>query len=57
MIGIGLDDFENVGGFLEVEEVLVEIGALGKEVVEVEVESALIGDALVEETRHGANVG
>ncbi|KAL6182161.1 hypothetical protein ACLB2K_043584 [Fragaria x ananassa] len=41
VIGIGLDDLEDLGGLLEAGEVLVEIGALGEEAVEVEIQGAL----------------
>lgn len=56
-IGVGSDDGEDVGGFLEGEELLVEVEALGEEGVEVIVERALVGDALVEEASHGPDVG
>lgn len=56
VVGVGADDLEDVCGFLEGEELLVEIGALGEEGFEVEIEAALVGDALVEEAGHGAHV-
>lgn len=57
MVGVRLDYVEDVGGLLEVEEVAVEVGAAGEEGVEVKVEGPLVGDALVEEAGHGADVG
>lgn len=57
MVGVSLDDVEDVGGLLEVEELLVEIRALSEEAIELQIQSSLISNALVEKTRHGTNVG
>ena len=59
VVGLGLDDVEDLGGALEAVELPVEVGALREEAVEVEVEIelALVRDALVEEPRHGSDVG
>ena len=57
VVGLGLDDVEDLGGALEAVELPVEVGALREEAVEVEIELALVRDALVEEPRHGSDVG
>ena len=57
VVGLGLDDVEDLGGALEAVELPVEVGALREEAVEVEIELALVSDALVEEPRHGSDIG
>lgn len=57
VVGVGVDDVEDVGGALELEEVAVEVGALRQKLVEFNVHRSLVSDAFVKEARHGANVG
>ena len=54
---VGRDYIEYHRRFLEVEELLVQIGALREEVVKVEVQGALVRYALVEESGHGSDIG
>lgn len=55
--GFGAGKVEEVGRAREGGEVAVEISAGREEGLETEVEGPLVGDALVEEVSHGADVG
>ena len=57
VLRVGRDYIEYLRRFLEVEELLVQIGALREEVVKVEVQWALVRYALVEESGHGSDIG
>ena len=57
VVGVGVDDVKDVGRALELEEVTVEVSALREKLVEFDVDGSLVSDALVEEARHGADVG
>ena len=56
VIGVRSDDGEDLGGFEEGGEMLVEVGALREEGFEVDVERTLVSDAFMEEAGHCSDV-
>ena len=57
VVGVGVDDVKDIGGALELEEVTVEVSALREKLVEFDIDGSLVSDALMEEARHGSDVG
>ncbi|CAK9148747.1 unnamed protein product, partial [Ilex paraguariensis] len=56
VVRISLDDLKELGGFVEVGELFVKIGALGENGVQFKIQGSLVGNAFMEEMSHGSYI-